>query len=645
MNRHELASLLSQTQSMMAGPNHQSSVSAPLSPRQKFQAHVRTLSENPPSSRHASIAPRPSSQLQRVSSLRAHQSESPSPTRPSPIWRHSESALKTFAAEPQFITEEREVWGRPSPFRSVKSFSAHESRLQQTEEQSPIQHSHRRQEELRLFAPLSQPIDVNDRPKTSRGYRPGLASHVSGLESLPHDKDDLGRASKFAEGSMNDRSAGVSSAWTERGSLASISGTDESDNDSTPRPSPVRSSVDINEFNPQSVAATTFAQRLFKFGTKAKSRDASKHELGKTESEPQTVRKKKGLRKSMSMWTLHGDKKKTASQLNLNNASPQKQPPRPAQTSDIDVLNDRKRRAEEAYAQQFGMKRRKSNVGLPANSEASKQASAAAQVGTPPKVAPNSGRRRLSWSSSTTFSTDFDVFDGESDVDLQKRPSRRELEKENQQLRALLRQQQEGVWSKRKTRQSTSPSSRALPKTPAGGHDAANNQPCKSSATRHSQQPLQLEQPSVPPVPALSPELRALKPLSNTRNIPRQQSSQEDLKTIFENASDRCRPTNVQSRKATAKHSRRASLARGAEPPRVVSMILEQDEESESEKKSAKENRHPLKNFPKLIPTPVGSPKKCAVIENGAKATVEGSTAEQRKGVKSEKWEWPDDVF
>jgi hypothetical protein len=434
---------------------------------------------------------------------------------------------------------------------------------------------------------------------------------------------------------MNDRSAGVSSTWNEHGSLASISGTDESDNDTTPRPSPQRSSIDVAEVNPQPIAAPTFTQRLFKFGTKAKAKDASKAEVAKPEQEPQTVRKKKGLRKSISLWNLHGDKKRAAaSEIDLNNTIPQK--------NDIDVLNERKRRAEEAYSQQFGMKRRKSNVGLATSDEQSPEKALVATRGrTRSQGDPNRARRRLSWSSSTIATADNSTFDGVSDIDLQKRPSRRELEKENQQLRAMLKQQQEGARMTARTLQPITPSSRLLSTGPIDAHGAGSTPPRKSSAKKSSRENLGVSSSSVPPLP--SPERAALQPLSNTRNVPRKKSSLDDLKTIPENSFERGRPVNAQSRKAMAKHSRRASLARGVELPRAVSMILEQDEGSEGEKKPVREDLHPMmKDIPKLNPTPVVSPKRVATAKE---VKVHEDAAVRARAVERENWEWPDDVF
>lgn len=639
MNRHEFANLLSQTQSMMAPsrsatdtchPQSSTVSGLPLSPRQQFQAHVRTLSDKSPSRSHNSpTTPRKSTQLQHVSSLRVQRSESPSPSpdgkyRPGLAWGFSDSALKTFNDAPQFINEERAVWGRPSPLRTTESVD------RDSPQHSPVSQYPRHFGELRPFAPLSQQTDENERPKTSRGPRPGLSDSDQEGDLSP-------RPSKFAEGSMNHRSAGVSSTWNDHASIASISSA-ESDDDPTPRPSPQPSSLDINEFKPSSTTAPTFAQRLFKFGTKAKAKEALKQESANSEVEPQTA-KKKGLRKSMSMWNLHSDRKKDP---NTDDSSPRKNSAVPAQTNDVEILNDRKRRAEEAYAKQFGMKRRKSNVGLVAPSEHH----SSDQLPLPTQAASNRARRRLSWSSSTMTATQLETSDNNNTIDNRKRPSRRELEKENQQLRALLRQQQqqEPTRPRSNAAQAQLSSATAHPKTPGNSSSADTPSPRKPSIKKPSREHSNDEAPPVPPLPT---ERAALQPLNNTKNVVQRKSSQDDVKSGDNTASGPLAPTNDQSRKGSAKYSRRASIVRGVEFPHSVSMILEQPDE-EFDERHTKENVNPLKDIPKLNPTPAASnPKRIALNHDNVKTKLgkENSVGDKAAGVQRETWEWPDDVF
>ena len=644
MDRLEFSNLLSQTQSMMAPSRnptashvssadscHQSlgPVSNPqLSPRQKFQSHIRTLSDNPQYyHQDASTTPQRPRGLQHVSSLRVQRSESPSPTsaaRPSPTWRFSESALKTFSNGPQFITEEREVWGRPSPLRATKSYNGDAYSLRPQEEQRPVLQPSKDPRAIRIFGPSAQSVGVDDRPKTSRGPIPGQSSFPGENEADAVQEEQMSptRPSKFAEGSMNQRSAGVSSTWNEHGSLISCSGTEASDDDSTPRASPQRSSIDINEFNPAPAAAPTFTQRLFKFGgSKVKVNEiTSKHV-----EDAQPAKKKKGLRKSISMWNVKGDKKKTVPE----STSPQKNPAASSHASDLEVLNDRKRRAEEAYAQQFGTKRRKSLTGLVTipDDQLSEQPPTTTQDRPHARTASNSGRRRLSWSSSITAGTDFEVFDGHSEIDQQKRPSRRELEKENQQLRTMLRQQQEDARLRANTPLSSAPSSRPLPQTP--GNNAPTEHPPRRSSARNQKKATTA---GIPPVPPKSADRMALGTLSNTKNAPQKKSSLGELKT-------NAKSTDAHELNSSKRNRRRSSVnVEGF--PRAVSMILEEPEEEQ--KAARKENKHPMKNIPSLNPTPVASSKKTAINET---VDVETPKAREQVTMRRENWEWPDDIF
>ncbi|OAP61508.1 hypothetical protein AYL99_03711 [Fonsecaea erecta] len=637
MNRQEFAHLLSQTQSMMAPsrvptPAHLTSDSCrhhpasaasppPLSPRQKFQAHVRTLSDQtstPP--RNASTTPTRSPGLQHVSSLRVsyRPSSSPrSPSRSSPTWENHESTLKAFNNthnEPYFIREEREAWSRPSPTRTTVPFNDDVLFLQPPPAPSPILQPSKQLRELRPFAPLAHPVDVNERPKTSRG--PAHKNSIFAIENADSnstEEEDLPlRASRFAEGSMNARSAGISSTWQEHGSIASCSET-ESDGDATPRASPQRSSIDLNEFRPETVIAPTFKQRLFKFGAKAKSKESTT----KVEGEP-AAKKKNGLRKSMSLWNLHGDRKKTAE----GSESPEKKSAASSHNSELEVLNDRKRRAEEAYAQQFGMKRRKSNVGLATATDISEMgATIRSQSQSMPL--PNNNRRP-SQSPSKTVAAEPEWSDSHNDLDYQKRPTRRELEKENQQLRALLRQKQQD-----KTTQPAPSSSRQHTLTP-GVHEN-DLSTAQSSAKKQTQKQTGAAGPHVPPIP----ERAALRTLSNTTNQPHvKNKGNGDLVII--STSD----VNDQQKHNPKKQRRRSSAVRGEGFSHPFSAIIEEDEET-GIAQSRKENQCPRGDMEL-----VAEMKSANGVVNvrGMKGQEHVATM-QVKGVQRENWEWPDDVF
>ncbi|KAK4939026.1 hypothetical protein LTR10_020600 [Elasticomyces elasticus] len=596
---------------------------APLSPRKKFQAHVRTLSDDGSLASRDTPSPRRSpEQLQHVSTLRVKKSESPPPrhpSRPSPIHRFTDSSLSTVRLEPDFVVEEREAWAKPSPLRIRKRPSNDVFLLQPPEEDSPVRQP--RKQILKQFGPLADSTDGGERPKTRHG--PDLSRSSLTLDNL-NDNGEEARTkknSKFAEGSMNNRSTGVSSTWHEHGSI--LSGT-ESDNDSTPRPSPQRSSIDVDEFRPPTVTPGTLKQRLFKIGSAFKHNEKAT----KAEAEPHTEKKKKGLRKSISMWNIghKGDKAKNHG-TSTSDLAPKAPIPNNAAvpTQNVEVLNERKRRGEEEYAQQFGSKRRKSTGGQAAIADALAAAPPPADI--PPLPLPRTssktvkGSQRVRRSSVVYINTDSEVSDSHSDIDHHKRPNLRELEKENQQLRAMLKQRQN---------QSQRPPSNAgltrTVSTSASVHQLADSEaaqaapPRKASGTKNNLKTVGKDVPPVPPVP----DRVALRTLSNTRNQPKNNINMQKPSTTLvvqppsDNASD---ALDVKKRP-------RAPSAGAAGFLRPVSMILEEDEE-------AMENR-----------TPTPSPKRRMLEPSSIeKRKVRDQVAVQMKGIRREQWEWPDDVF
>ncbi|EXJ74682.1 uncharacterized protein A1O5_01376 [Cladophialophora psammophila CBS 110553] len=609
-----------------------SALSPPLSPQQRFQAHVRTLNDSTLPSRNAPTSPKRSSELQHVSSLRVSYRESPSPKNPlrsSPTWRDTDLTLKTFDSakdEPYFVTEEREAWSRPYTPKTTTPLTDDVLFLQPHEGDSRMLQPSKQLREPRPFAPLSHPVDVNERPKTSRGPTQEQSSFpIENADANPNKEDDLpARASKFAEGSMNTRSAGVSSTWHEHISLTSCSGT-ESDDDPNSRASPQRSFIDVDEFKPEAAIAPTLKQRLFNFGAKARAKENTTRVEGERIS-----KKKNGLRKSISLWNLHGDKKKTADWSD----SPEKKPSASSHNTDLDLLNDRKRRAEEAYAQQFGMKRRKSNVGLAATTgdEISEETVATARVRSKSKPPPNS-RKFPSQTSSKTVAADSEWTDGPIDLDHQKRPTRRELEKENQQLRALLRQKQEEVRLRANTPQPTSSSHTQHPQTPGTAREDDASPP-KRSAKKQSRKQSGAEVPPVPPFP----ERAALKTLSNTTNQP-QVRSKGDGNLVAISTSD----VNGQPKHDPRKQSRRSSIVRGESFPRHFSVILEEDEEN-----GAGQTREANQ----CTTNDIFGPKSVSEMKPGngdadiGKMEVNDHVARmQMQSIQKENWEWPDDVF
>ncbi|KAK5046524.1 hypothetical protein LTR84_008327 [Exophiala bonariae] len=635
MNRHEFANLIAQTQPTMkaTGTNNRSASAKAtsslcnqlqsLSPRQKFQSHIRTLSqESTAYSKDASVAPyspSPSS------------SPSPSPSPTSNTYRYSETALRGgryTQHEPQFITEEREAWARPSPTetrRGRNPTSEDTFVLQPPRDQSPVQQPRKHLRELRAFAPSSQSADINERPKTSRGSKVDF-----GKTAAEEDQDLQLRNSKFAEGSMTARSAGLSSTWLESGSISTMSG-DDSDDQSTPRASPQRSTVDFDNLKPTAITPGTFKQRLARIGSAFK----AAHHSNKPEVDTQDAKKRKGLRKSMSLWNLNnisGKTKTVGAQSILDLNSVAADPQKTTADHDLEVLNDRKRRAEVAYAQQFGTKKRKSNVGIP-EPIAEPQQEQPPQLRDDRTVTRRSMRssvstRRLSHSSSTMGIAD--ISDSQRDIDSHKRPSRRELEKENQQLRAMLRQQEDANHKTPKPAVARNRSS-STTKIAAFTEPSPTKQETKSASKKKT---TKSKTKDIPPVPSV-PDRVALQPLSNARNQSRSTSISNnaninnnafvDLK-LTASANTNNTNTGTSNNNPTKRTSTNSSSGNGNGPlTRPVSMILEEDEESI-------ENRTP-------------SGKSSLKIDDIAKLKQLTPSPVRLYPAKREQWEWPDDIF
>ncbi|EHY54993.1 hypothetical protein HRR83_005749 [Exophiala dermatitidis] len=614
MNRQELADLLAQTH-YPSRPGMASSglcnPSSVLSPRQKFQAHVRTLSDDSISSTsHQLLSPQRSPDLQHTSSLRVQLRDSPSPqyaTRPSGVFRFGD-----LQSEPALIREEREAWNRASPSRALRGRRQDAYVLQPPEEESPAKQPSKRVRQLKSFAPSGAIADHDERPKTSRGLN----------YNATEEQDQQPRNSRFAEGSMNGRSAGVSSTWPEHSSISSLSGA-ESDNDTTPRGSPQRSSIDLGEFAPPAVTPATLRQRFFKIGSAFKSHEHTKTQ-GEREPHPEKEKKKKGLRKSISLWNIHGIGGKKKHGGSTSDLAPQAT----LEDTTLEVLNDRKRRAEEAYVEQFGPKRRKSNIGQePEGNEQELRKTPSA------KEAPQGSRRgsktptrtrRMRRSSSVEIPTDSDLLATHSDLDHHKRPSRRELEKENQQLRAMLRQQQyEATLDPNHAKLQSEPKrSQQHDETGTGGQPEVT--PGKPSGKKHNPSRRPQDVPPVPPVPQM-PERVVLKNLSNARNQPQgKNNTNNDSNSNANSTSNSNVSKDAETLKGMGINLLTSAPAMGL--PRPVSIILEEDEEGENKSPAPQRVR-------RLEPSDV------------EKRKMQEQFALQVKGIKREQWEWPEDVF
>ncbi|KPI36435.1 uncharacterized protein AB675_2978 [Cyphellophora attinorum] len=425
MNRNELAALLAATHSNKSprtDPQHSSA--APLSPRQLFQSRVRNLG-----SHNDIVSPQSSAQYpERTSSL--------SPTKPtqrrSSRLRQAAVTRKPLPAKPStapdFVLEERAAW-EGSKGQDYTQHNDDDFILIPASNDSSDSLD---QQKLVPFARTSNDNAQIQRPKTSRG-RP----QTRDVEETKSGKTPV-RPSKFLEGSMNTRSVGVSSTWDEHGDRLSLDLASE-DSDATPRaarPSTDSlSSSDLSDFRPQCTTPATIRQRLSKFASSLK----PVAEAEKTDVTDHKTPKRKGLRKSISTWSMHKLFGASGSDADSSDS---------AKVQQLDALNERKRKAEEAYEQQFGTKKQKSNGGgtvhdphatIRGPQRTLKKKRSTSQTST---ITPATKRRRGPATSTALPADPVEISEEDRTTDHRKRPSRRELEKENHQLRALLREQQ-----------------------------------------------------------------------------------------------------------------------------------------------------------------------------------------------------------
>lgn len=425
MNRSELASLLaanppvspsSSSPIMFQGRVQHPIASSPISPRGIFQSRVRNLHQEPSLGEDASPHHRRHSELEHVSTLRA-------------THKRSHSAQPASQDTPDFRADEWEAWGQKSPKllqprrNSAESNVISLSRPQQEPGVPPLSSQpHPKLQprpQVRNFKPLCTITDVDERPKTSRG--PPLLEvseervekskegelkedEVRGEEDeTPKDSPSThqtSRTSKFIEGSMNERSFGIASSWLQRASIES---------GKPLPPTPATKHVTFS-CTPAHESLEEHANELLT--TKRKER--------------------RSLRRSISNFNFHGLSEKMKffggpSNDAASEAQGKMEAPKPE--IGINILNERKRKADEEYAVQFGFKKQK--FGTQPN---------------PPAPSPNvGGNKRHSRTvdqnshisrSSRRFGTAALANHG-----LPRKKSRRELESENAELRARLTQQ------------------------------------------------------------------------------------------------------------------------------------------------------------------------------------------------------------
>ena len=488
MNRSELAALISST---MPQPHSSSAVRA-CQPSPYPQSHLPV--RNPPRQQSSTSRLRHGHTRHTKSEADAAPTQAPAPATPraqhetgsqpqharsysylpqvkTPQIHHGKKGRKSMAAdieEPDFVKEEREAWSRKSPKDEAEfeprtkpssygratrsSYPNPEIVLEpprQSREPPPQPRKQTKQTlPLREFGPAAQDTDIDDRPKTSRG--PSSQGQDETQSRRLEDSGDKAttkqapRRSKFLEGSLTERSHAVASSWYEHDSASE----DSSDSDANLRSSrDTRESASFESTERKTLPptpATTKKKKLFKLKSSIKSSEDSES------VEVQAMPKKRGLRKSLSTWNFHnlGDKMRifggSTNDLTPKAAKPEKGKQSFVQTPAKDILDERKRKAGEAYAQQFGLKKQKSNSGI-ANSAHPSQVSVNTKPSSLKRRTASSSSRTPSSSyrnriSSATSAYSFASDNISSDLDNSKRPSREELEKENQQLRNMLRQ-------------------------------------------------------------------------------------------------------------------------------------------------------------------------------------------------------------
>ena len=485
MNRSEFEGLIAQTMQLPPNP--------PLSPKQHFQSQVRGLSSSTTGRQAQSDSDtRPvRHELRHVSTLRVQHKHTVSTipysprTAALPETSHNPPKCKTVAvtdnAVPDFSAEEREAWSKKSPKpTSTSTRSRHSDRASSLAGQKPAPQpvlfpppqrlepvpqprKQARQPPLRQFQPLHAQTDLDERPRTSRGPSSQLAERkqsptIAGkqeAETKQHTFSDgtssPNRRSKFLEGSMNARSVNVASSWYHDNTSGSEGFDDpvagsmmdcDGDSDATPRatkpPPPT-----------PAPAPTTTKKNIFRFGS-----GRSSEESARTVEETKAAKERKGLKKSISIWNFQSLGEKifggsTSDAVSETSTDTITNKPRRAQkgkktgiVTDIDNLNERKRKAERAYAQQFGLKRQKSNIGqsvssTPVNADAKKISIDDKRPNTPILFHRKRDQRTPVGQNRTA-----EAFDA------RKRPSRKDLEKENQQLRNMLRESQSMTFSR-----------------------------------------------------------------------------------------------------------------------------------------------------------------------------------------------------
>ncbi|KAJ9649910.1 hypothetical protein H2198_010767 [Neophaeococcomyces mojaviensis] len=519
--------------------------------------------------------------------------------------------------------------------------------------------------------------------------------------------------SSFVEGSMNERSKAIASTWQPHSSgiAQTFEASDHSicsdnDSDATPRPSIERrtstsSSFDINDFKPLPPTPSTLTTTIKRLGQKFKPGEAKANPPTKAVDLKAQRSPKKGLRKSMSTWKIFStsisdlDSDETANANNVsvrtNNTikSRDKMRTKIVPISDDvqrSVLDDRKRKAEIAYAEQFGVikKKQKDNSGLvniPSEHDtpspepvtvrkraASGIAPVRAMKSVLPKVEDNSETEVTAalWggltgtdsasssmppiscrtrSKSRDSSLSFD-----SDTDRRRRHNRRsysELEKENQHLRLKLRESESQLQIQlqhspdqpvtvldstplpepRNTSvnslSSLDPNWKLREDQPPIPPRSASRQNADQSRNRRSRSPPRSEPCPTQPTILVRPE-EGIPPVPS---VPLHLSSRTILAPTTVNGGH-TRDTATIKRRAPISNNSNVKLGAICELPRPLSMVLEGVEDGEDGGTGES----------------IGSGSKTVSLNKTINGRFDGASEEKREEV-ADKWEWPEDVF
>ena len=485
------------------------------------------------------------------------------------------------------------------------------------------------------------------------------------------------RRSMFLEGSMNEASRATASTWDESAITRAPSSSysektlvdRDDDSQATPRTSlssraSFSSSIDINEFKPLPATPSTFTTTIKRFGQILKPGQGNVDQSTVRARAPATKPPKRGLRKSMSTWKIFN-----SSISEVDEDSPEF-PPREDLNATIkrstrmtlkpksrvktvaasandqkQLLDERKRKAEIAYAEQFGTVKRHKQV-----ASGEKSSTMTKEVPEPATV-----RRtdRLTAASSVSANKDSDASVAstsirpveppqlmqdtchqhprpssrnsntsiESETDRLKRVSRTELEKENQQLRAMLREKEkpdQNTINRSPTRLKRSRASLERDPSLADSNWQIFEYDPPATIKRRTGPIVQASE-DAPPMPSLPTGVQTsstiLAPLNNITTLPR--------------------PIDASTVK---RYAGQQPPGRMLEVPRSLSMVLEagEDENENDEEKDCDDASR--KNSPGRKESQYDG--ACENDGNDEFKKVAGCMT-----VGGGKWDWPEDVF